>query len=208
MRLETYRVFNAAAVMWSIALLVATFEVSRPHASNYLTPADVVALAVYGAGSIICHQLPERSFQLRSTEMPVCARCTGIYAGAAIAVVLLGISGVVDSAFATTRNHKGGEGHKGQSTRFALCSFSPPWLQTWNRGWFRGSGSPRPGGAAMRLSADVVRRTLCVAALPTLATLVFEWSTGEVPANWVRAAAGMPLGGAVAWAIESVMDVK
>src|SRR5262249_31790615 len=39
-------------------------------------------------GSVICHQRPERSFFLWSHQMPVCARCTGIYLGAALTVLL------------------------------------------------------------------------------------------------------------------------
>jgi hypothetical protein len=41
------------------------------------------------------------------------------------------------------------------------------------------------------------------AALPTVATLLFEWSTGSTPSNTVRALAGIPLGAAVAWVIGS-----
>ena len=38
---------------------------------------------VYGVGSLICHQIPERSFYLAGFQLAVCARCLGIYAGAA-----------------------------------------------------------------------------------------------------------------------------
>jgi hypothetical protein len=37
-----------------------------------------------------------------------------------------------------------------------------------------------------------------LALVPTAATLVFEWTTGVTPANWIRAAAGVVLGAAVA----------
>jgi uncharacterized membrane protein len=43
---------------------------------------------IYGLGSVICHQIPERSFYLSGFQLPVCARCLGIYAGAAGAAVL------------------------------------------------------------------------------------------------------------------------
>jgi uncharacterized membrane protein len=46
-------------------------------------PATVAA-AVYAVGSLICHQMPERSFHLGASQLPVCARCLGIYAGAAL----------------------------------------------------------------------------------------------------------------------------
>jgi uncharacterized membrane protein len=43
-----------------------------------------IAGALYAIGSFICHQRPERSFHLFAAQLPVCARCTGIYAGAAL----------------------------------------------------------------------------------------------------------------------------
>ena len=42
-----------------------------------------MATLIYAAGSVICHQIPERSFHLGGFQIPVCARCLGIYAGAA-----------------------------------------------------------------------------------------------------------------------------
>jgi hypothetical protein len=46
---------------------------------------------MYAAGRIICHQRPERSFHLGATALPVCARCLGLYAGAAaVALLMLG----------------------------------------------------------------------------------------------------------------------
>jgi uncharacterized membrane protein len=41
-------------------------------------------IPLYAFASLICHQLPERSFHLAGTTLPVCARCFGIYAGAAL----------------------------------------------------------------------------------------------------------------------------
>lgn len=37
----------------------------------------------YSVGGIICHQLPERSFFLGGRQLPVCARCSGLYLGVA-----------------------------------------------------------------------------------------------------------------------------
>ncbi|MBU6997442.1 MAG: DUF2085 domain-containing protein [Theionarchaea archaeon] len=34
--------------------------------------------------SPVCHQLPQRSFHIAGHQLPVCARCTGIYLGALI----------------------------------------------------------------------------------------------------------------------------
>jgi uncharacterized membrane protein len=58
----------------------------------------------------------------------------------------------------------------------------------------------REGGSA---KADP-RAVLLLAFAPTAVTLAFEWSTGVMPANWIRALAGLPLGAAVAWAIGMV----
>jgi uncharacterized membrane protein len=64
--------FAALAVAWLVVILVA--------------PALWVPVAgiVYAAGSLICHQIAERSFHLDGTQLPVCARCFGIYGGAAL----------------------------------------------------------------------------------------------------------------------------
>jgi uncharacterized membrane protein len=44
---------------------------------------------VYELGSLICHQRPERSFLIGLATLPVCARCTGLYAGAAVAALII-----------------------------------------------------------------------------------------------------------------------
>jgi uncharacterized membrane protein len=77
--------FIAASVAWALILPLAPFVASRPHAS---APAAAFVLAVYGIGALICHQLPARSFRAFAVQLPVCARCTGIYAGAAMAAIL------------------------------------------------------------------------------------------------------------------------
>lgn len=40
---------------------------------------DLFFSIVYAFGSLICHQRPERSFVWGVHQLPVCARCTGIY---------------------------------------------------------------------------------------------------------------------------------
>jgi uncharacterized membrane protein len=51
-----------------------------------------LSATVYVIGSFICHQRPERSFHLAGLQLPVCARCLGLYAGAAIgSVTALGL---------------------------------------------------------------------------------------------------------------------
>src|SRR5205807_8018331 len=70
------RAFIAASLVWVVALPLATYAAAQPHAS----PATYLfALAVYLIGRAVCHQIAERSFELWRHQMPVCARCTGIY---------------------------------------------------------------------------------------------------------------------------------
>jgi uncharacterized membrane protein len=78
----TVLVVAGAAVLWAAAVPAAAYAAARPgHA------ARLFALAVYGFGSAICHQRAERTFHLLAVPLPVCARCTGLYAGAALAAL-------------------------------------------------------------------------------------------------------------------------
>lgn len=70
----------AGSVVWLALLLIA--PVALPP----------IALTAYAFGSLVCHQIADRSFHLDGAQMAVCARCTGIYAGAAAA--LLGFTGI------------------------------------------------------------------------------------------------------------------
>jgi hypothetical protein len=77
------RAFVAAAVIWTAALPWATWVAAR--GSHTRAPlAYAFAAGVYGIGSWICHQRPDRSFYLWAMQMPVCARCAGIYAAGAL----------------------------------------------------------------------------------------------------------------------------
>jgi uncharacterized membrane protein len=60
---------------------------AREHSALSRLPR-LAADMVYVAGAVVCHQQPQRSFSLAGQPLPVCARCIGIYASAAIAAVL------------------------------------------------------------------------------------------------------------------------
>jgi uncharacterized membrane protein len=60
---------GGVAALWFVLLLAAP-----------LLPVPL-AVSIYAIGSFICHQRPERSFWLAGVQLPVCARCLGIYAG-------------------------------------------------------------------------------------------------------------------------------
>ena len=115
-------------------------------AARRVAVAYAFALGVYAIGSLICHQLPERSFHLWGAQLPVCARCTGIYAGAA----------------------------RRRARR---------------RASLRRAGSARRGDAG-RAAPRAAARCSRAASRPLL-TLVYEWTTGDMPAHWIRAAAGV-----------------
>lgn len=54
-----------------------------------ISPLLPVSLGVvaYAVGGVVCHQISGRSFHVDGRQLAVCARCTGIYLGAAIALV-------------------------------------------------------------------------------------------------------------------------
>ena len=69
---------GVAAAGWAVAL-----------ATGPLLAESAVGLGglIYAAGSLICHQRPERSFHLGAAQLPVCARCLGLYAGGAMGLL-------------------------------------------------------------------------------------------------------------------------
>jgi uncharacterized membrane protein len=139
------RAYGVMAAAWLAMLPLATYAATRVHAS---TLTHAFAFAVYGIGSLVCHQKPERSFHLWAAQLPVCARCTGIYLGAV----------------------------------FGLA----------RRPVEREASAERRGRA---------RWLVMLAAIPTIATLVFEWTSGVMPSNAIRFAAGVPLGMVVSWLV-------
>jgi uncharacterized membrane protein len=86
------RALGLGIVLWVLLLFTAPLAIVSAN-----RPLSMGAALVYGAGARVCHQRPERCFRVAGRPLPVCARCTGLYAGAAIAapVALLasGLSG-------------------------------------------------------------------------------------------------------------------
>ena len=67
------------AVGW-LALIFGTPLLADSH--------GVLSLIIYRSFSAICHQMPERSFHLHGFPLAVCSRCTGIYAGFLVGLLI------------------------------------------------------------------------------------------------------------------------
>jgi uncharacterized membrane protein len=141
------RLLAIAALSWASVLPPAVAGAGGDHPPTFLT------IAVYGIGYFICHQRPERSFQWDTVPWPVCARCLGLYVGAALSALIL------------------------------LLTAHPSSLS--------------PARARLWISA---------AAAPAVASLVYEWTTGHVPSNLVRAATGFVLGSVASWIVIAFID--
>jgi hypothetical protein len=171
-----HRAFVGASVTWLVALPLATFASTRPYPP---TPVYLLSFGTYLVGSLLCHQRPERSFFLWGSQLPVCARCTGIYAGAAIAALaLLFVARLKPSRLGSPAKRAS----FGEARRSA-----------------DGAEAARSTGVALHGA----RMLLIVSILPAVATLGYEWATANTPANWIRALSGLPIGVAVAWIVRS-----
>jgi uncharacterized membrane protein len=137
-----------------LAVLVATAWLVCLFAAPVL-PGWAGAI-LYAVGSLICHQLPDRSFYLAGYQLPVCARCLGIYVGAA-------------------------------------CGAALVWMRS--RRW----ENPLPVAPATG------RLLAFAAAAPTVLTVALEAAGLWYPSNLVRAYAGFPLGGVVAFVVVNAL---
>ncbi len=82
---------RALAVLSALGVLVLMgfFAVTNPenlHAHAPLEAADWVGYA-------LCHRITERSFTIAGRQFPLCARCTGMYLGVFLTVVVMALSG-------------------------------------------------------------------------------------------------------------------
>ena len=72
MRTVPAALLPAAACLWVVILVLVPFALARG-----VFPLGTAA--TYQAASILCHQKFERSFTVAKMQMPVCARCFGLY---------------------------------------------------------------------------------------------------------------------------------
>jgi uncharacterized membrane protein len=128
-----------ASLLWLAAIVAAPSGLAADATPLARASADVI----YLTGHTVCHQRPERSFSRAGHPLPVCARCTGIYAAAPVVCL--------------------------------IALVLPAGLL---------------GAASRRLATP---QAIAIAALPTILTVLIEWTTGWTDAG-VRAAAGVALG--------------
>ena len=81
----------AVTAFWMLALVGATALAGLAHPG---LGAYLFSSMVFFTGSLLCHQRPERSFHWWGAQVPVCARCFGIYLGAALSAVAIAVTGV------------------------------------------------------------------------------------------------------------------
>ena len=77
----TFWLVSAATVTLLVALIVVAPVAA---AGGHLALAGVI----YHAFGILCHQIPERSYFVDGHKLAVCARCTGIYGGFTLTLLL------------------------------------------------------------------------------------------------------------------------
>ena len=92
------------ALGWVALLVTAPFLPAAPAALTYVL------------GSQICHQISERSFHVDGAQLPVCARCLGIYAGFAGGAMFGTLRRFVRGADSQTLRHTGRSPSRGEST--------------------------------------------------------------------------------------------
>jgi uncharacterized membrane protein len=81
---------RAALLVWAITAAIALGLVGLILCAPLLLANGhtAPALTIYGVFSNVCHQLPERSFFIEGHKLAVCSRCTGLYTGFALSVLL------------------------------------------------------------------------------------------------------------------------
>lgn len=73
--------------LWLGSLVAAPYALA--HRAHDRGDVALWVATTYLAGAAVCHQRPDRSFHPWGVQMPVCARCLGVYAGAAVGALLV-----------------------------------------------------------------------------------------------------------------------
>lgn len=78
-QVAVWLIISLGSVLIVSAIIAAPLALSSGHL--------IWALPLYHAFSLVCHQIPERSFFIAGQPFAVCARCFGLYAGFTLATI-------------------------------------------------------------------------------------------------------------------------
>jgi hypothetical protein len=147
--------YLAGCATWLAALVASPYILSHPSVPE---PALRAAVITYAAGALVCHQRPERSFRVWGLQMPVCARCTGIYAGAAAGALAM-------VAWAWSRRRAGQGGSPPGAWRRRLLAAAAPTAITLGLEWSGAAGVSSLARALAGVPLGVVVSWLVVDAI-------------------------------------------
>ncbi len=85
---QTRRYWFLAIVVGAV-LLMALYSLSDPARLAH----DQALMGSDWLGAGVCHRITARSFTIAGRQLPLCARCTGLYLGVALTMIVLAISG-------------------------------------------------------------------------------------------------------------------
>jgi uncharacterized membrane protein len=78
------RILLALVMAWALLVVGAPWLALGRDTSDGVWRVSALAYAI---GGMVCHQQPDRSFHMAGAQLPVCARCTGLYVSAAVGVL-------------------------------------------------------------------------------------------------------------------------
>lgn len=134
-----------ASLAWALMLVLVPFLLAHESGGRVVRTASAGA---YVTGSVICHQRPDRSFRLWGVQMPVCARCAGLYLGAAVGALVAGFPSRAGRGTARTAS---------RAVRMMMLASAVPTGATWlieAVGWLPFANGVR-AAAAVPLGAAV-----------------------------------------------------
>ena len=205
------RVFTAVTLGWLLLVLLTPMALAHDLGGR---TAALASAGTYLIGGVVCHQRPDRSFHLHGVQMPVCARCAGLYLGAGLGV--LAATGfrrrrVGRGAAAPERLGVGQAGRPGETRAAAPGSLRPaaagggtsppPTNGEDDTGAFR----PAAAGGGNGRAPAWLRWAVLAAAAPTGITFAAEMAGWMPSIGELRAVAGVPLGVAVTWVASLVI---
>lgn len=88
----------SVAVVLSLVSLIVVAPMAAASGHN------TTARGIYGAFAVLCHQIPERSYFIDGHQFAVCARCTGVYGGFTLMLLLYPLIGSLKNTVTPPRS--------------------------------------------------------------------------------------------------------